>query len=288
MVRCAIRWRAALAALGMAAIAAGCVTDETPFEEAVEDLGRLAVLNGAMVTQVVSADDACGFESAAVRDAAVLTGEPGGLGALELTTEACALELGALEEVISDCSDAETRLGGRVVVWATLRMEGLVTGNPMFPILPQRSDAVSVTLHEARFDHFQVQVDGFTSTVREGSLSGRFSPRLAVGSASGACTVITPNVTVEDLVYYSASLVLEDDEELTHLYLASSNLSAQVGAGADAENTLRGTLLVYDRTFDLARDPPLPLDPEYDPTTFVQGYACTPDLELPVRFDCGT
>ena len=113
-------------------------------------------------------------------------------------------------------------------------------------------DAATVEIVAARFDDFWVKKstsDSFME-IKKGTASGIVRPRLAQAASSGACAVVTPNVTFEGLSLSGAVAHITTPDRDFDVDIKSSNLNAVNGAFSGHVDL--GDLGVADRWADLA------------------------------------
>lgn len=145
-------------------------------------------------------------------------------------------------------------------------------------------DAI-VVRHEAELDGFIVaRSDSKASlALRSGRLAWEGHPRLAVGAATGLCTVPTKELGVAELRFDGAEVFVDSGERRFEVEVPASRLDAQLGRWGDRENELGGELTVWDTAVAVpVSGDAKGLNTDYDAAAFDQGYACTPDLLAPV------
>jgi hypothetical protein len=270
----------------------GCQLERLFPHKVATGAARLSFRNTAILVALVSEDARCGFLSPAVQESAVVVGEIGSAGELVHRVEGCALDLGALKVIRTDCSGHTTSVGGRVVVSAERRVRGVLTGNPESPVIPEGPDAV--TMHfRAEPSDYMVRISNHMSqlTQRSGAFSFTTYPHLAVSKSSGLCAVATPNLTITNLVYEGAVLLVDSGEGSPfEVEVPTSSLTAQLGKYGQQENHLEGSITVWDSKQSVPdlEDAFGNLDPGYDSEEFAAAYACTEDLAVPVRYECAS
>lgn len=285
----AVLTRTGLTALLLAAC--GCQV-ESLFPERVGDgAARLTVRNAGVLLSVINSDTTCGFASDSVADGYTVEGEVGQVGTVTWTVADCEIDFGtdpAAEPVAvdSDCTGAETRVKGRVIVDATRTIEGLLTGNPATPVVPQSPDAVTLTMHAVAFG-YRAEMAGSAASalMKQAVIDVQAGVHLARSASLGVCSIPTSAVTLESLVVTDAAYEIDDGEgHVFDVPVARADITAQVGSYRERENEIGGSITVWDDSVDLAHDPRL--DPEYDPQAFVDSFACVDDLELPIEYTC--
>ena len=245
---------------------------------------------GAIVSLLNDNAD-CGFSSTVVNDAVRLDGEIGREGTASWIVDACRIEIPADDPKVSeDCNGTVWFVSGTVVGSATKSVTGILTGTDETPVIPGGPDAATIRIDNAQFDHFVVKKSTSTKylMMKSGELSATVSPRLAVDSVNGACSVPSKHVTFSNVAYKSAKLHVTTPERDFDVDIASSDISAVHGQVGDKENALWGTINVWG----LDEDVPQPgdhdgLDPEYDLALVDGSFACAEDLAQPISFDCG-
>lgn len=269
--------------VGLVALATGC--PQCAPDRVGTGVAQLTVRNVGMMVSLVNSNTECGFASPAVQQAAAIEGSVGSAGTLTMTVNSCVIDLGEAGRAFpADCNGVASTARGKVTISATRVVEGTLTGVPQTPIIPSSADAVTITITEAVVDDFEVRnlSSDNVLTMLDGSISAVAKPHLAVSESSGACSISLPNVTFSNITYDDATVHLETPDNSFDVPVPTSNLSAQNGAYAGAENELSGTITVFDSAVTISDD----LDPNYDAARFASSYACTPDLEQPVSFQC--
>ncbi len=274
--------------LGAGLVAAGC--SQRPDVMLVGGAARLTVLAVGAVTAAINEDAVCGFANPDVLAKARVEGLPGGRGSVTLTTRACALDLGtARQDLSEDCNGHILWARGRVTVSARRTITGLLTGDPATPVIPDGPDAVTVRILEARADGFEAgstQADA-SLTVEEGTLTAVVRPRLARAASTGLCAVPTPLVSMTDVTWEAARLKIRSGGMTLPLPVQAASLSAHIGRHGRVANRVEGSITVLRQTVSIPSDEDRgELDPGYSERAFLDGYACTPDLQVPVSHVC--
>jgi hypothetical protein len=261
---------------------------------------RLLVQATATATSVLDGNATCGFADAAPDHAPAITGAPGGLGNVTLTSDdACSTTFPASFQLSVDCAGTSTRAGGTfTVASATKSINGFLTGsNP--PVFPVTRDAATLALTNLAFDGWNVfdqpvtgvapavvTITGTVSAVTIAPIAGRSSDdsTAASGATGGAITdvfsVATPVAGVAGLAMATgdATLVLEGKTFI--VTLTDVSVDAFAGAFFDAgafvgDNTIEGSLSVDGEPVTIAT---APLVSPYDQTAFNASYSCNPAL----------
>ncbi len=276
-----------LAASALATQATSCGEDN--FNKGAAGVARVTASSTAALIRAILEDDRCGFAATSVTDAVVVTGEEGSLGAAVYTVRACALDFEADPVVFADCENRETKLFGRVTVTATMSFAGTVTGDRESPVIPRRSDAMTIRLSSAVLDQFAVSFPGADGklTFREGTLEATAHPALAVTNPDGVCTAPTHDMQLTGVRYTDGNAFLETSEESSHLFVLDSDISAQIGKGPGGENTYSGMVNLLGTKVSL---PPegetAELDTEYARASFEAGFVCEHDFQMPIDYEC--
>lgn len=269
--------------VALLAVATGC--PQCAPDRVGPGVAQLTIRNVGSMVSLVNSNAVCGFASPAVLSSPVVEGNVGSAGVLTFTVNQCVIDLGTLGVANpADCNGNSSTARGKFTISATRRIEGTLTGNPQSPIIPSSPDAVTITVTNATFENFEARSEnsGNFLIMKSGSLSAVVKPRLAASASSGACAVSTPNVTFSDIVYTDAQLHLTTPDNSFDVPVPTSNISAQNGVNGGQENTLVGTVTVFESPVTLNGD----LDPDYDAARFVSGYSCHPDLPTPISYQC--
>lgn len=251
-----------------------------------EGVARLTVRNVGAMVSLVSADTACGFAATAVAGAPVIDGAIGSEGTVTWTVTDCEIDLGEDSTISEDCTGGTVTGSGKVTISATKTVGGILTGDATNPVVPGGPDAATITITEATFDNFRVVNSKSENvlTMVSGTIAAVAKPRLAVAASSGACAVATPNVTFSGVAYGAATLYVDTPDNKFDADVTTSDISAQNGVNGAEENSISGTMTVFDSAVDVTGDGAL--DPDYDAADFAAGYACADDLASPESFAC--
>jgi hypothetical protein len=163
-------------------------------------------------------------------------------------------------------------------------LRGYVSGDPLEPIVPTSRDPVTFEL-EATFEDFSLWSDPEINrlTVKTGGLSGRVSPRLAIDTETGACSIATPVAELGDIQWKDAELIVESEGKRFDVSVPSSELAAVNGTRDGVTNRISGTIAVDGETITVDG----PLDPDFDQGRFDASYACLEHMRVPaVESEC--
>lgn len=251
-------------------------------------VARLTMRNVGAVVELVNADEVCGFEAAAVKDAFEVDAEPGKQGCATWKITGCDLDLGPAGDVAYSCDQTATITSGRIVVDATRIICGTVTGDRNQPVVPLGPDAVTVALDRVQFDDFAVEDStGDTKlTWKLGSISAVAKPRLAASESQGICMIPTPNIELSDVRYEDALVHVVAEGRSFEVPVPSSDMIAVNGTHGERENFLGGRITVWGSDQEVGDDGD-GLNPDYNASAFLESYACEEDLALPVNHECG-
>jgi hypothetical protein len=281
--------RLTIASLGLVAALAlgGCQLERFFPEEVGAGVARLSVRNGIKLVQLIDLDDQCGFASESVKYGYKQEGELGGHGRVTWTVEGCELDFGAsLKEVATDCIGSVTSASGSVKITATRTVEGVLTGNPEQPVIPQTPDAVLLKLNASMKD-YEIRLSDRDTAIKfyEGKLDLVVGVHLAQSASLGVCSVPTNDGTIHSLTITDASVhVKNGDSEFDVDTVPLVDIEAQIGAYGEFENYIDGVITVWDTEVNVGADHEL--DDLYDAKEFRAAYECKEDLRLPVTFDC--
>jgi hypothetical protein len=176
---------------------------------------------------------------------------------------------------------------GKAVVSATRTIRGTLTGDREQPVVPLTPDAVELRLDAVTLDHLKVESSDSDAVLTQisGTVSAVARPRLAASDSSGVCMVPTPNLVLSDLRYTDAKVHVVAEGRRFYVDVPTSDVEAVNGRSANAENFLGGQITVWGHGVELPNDDD-GLNPDFDPERFVEGFACTEDLALPVSHEC--
>ncbi len=285
-----------LVLLGALLASAACSLGFLAPEQVGAGIGRLSVVNASALLALISADEACGFAAADVRDAAVLDGEVGAVGTRTLAIEGCALDFPDGVVVSTNCEGERLRASGRATVSGTLSVVGLLTGNPDNPVAPSDPDASRFQL-SATLEDFHVELDGSDNalTVGEGTMLIDARPRLAaLYDYPGICGWASPNIAFDHVGLTGAQVtVASEDLAPFNAEVTTMSVIAQLGVGADGDaNTFEGAIEVDGRRVVIPEEGDEGLDPDFDEAEWVASYAACVDEDgptrplVPVTFEC--
>src|SRR5262249_50689283 len=150
---------------------------------------QLSVFALGTISELIEKDTTCGFSSAAVKQAAQITGNLGDAGGSATFTIAqpCTLQFAAPTAEKTDCNHTATYVSGRALVTGTKAINGYVSGDPNTPIVPTSRDPARIDL-SATLSEFKVWKQGGPNVLlmHNGQISGTVIPRLAIDQTTGA------------------------------------------------------------------------------------------------------
>ncbi len=264
-----------------------CVS-EVPPARLGDGAARLSVNTFAQVVQLIQADTNCGFASDAVLDSAVVEETGGGRGTVTYSVDACTMAFPLDTVVATSCDGVDTKVSGRTTVSGTFSLEGRLTGDRLTPVLPLSPDAATINLTEIDFDHFRVRSDRPEFMMfKSGSFAGSLKPKLAVGESTGACSVPTTNVLMENLRFLSTSEVAisapqgQFDAEIT-----AGEFRAVNGEYEGEVDAFSGSITIGGEVVAVPGEGEHPgLVPGFDLAAHRESLGCIEDLQLPVKYD---
>ena len=252
-----------------------------------QNAARISMRLIGRVASLLEDDTQCGFSSPEVLAGGVFDAPTGDIGSATFRVDRCVLDLPENTVVTTACDGSEGYGRGRLVVSATKRMEGRLTGDLLTPVVPMNDNPVIFDLAVEEFEEFEIAESGTAIRVHRGGMSGRVEPRVAADSAdSGACSFVSDVVRFSNVRWRPSDITLRADEGTFTTSIEDSQLQAVNGYWGGDENTLRGSIVLEDEPYQLPTDPADDgLDPEYDRASFDSAWQCG-TLERPVRFDC--
>lgn len=255
-----------------------------------DGVASLTVRDLGGVLMAVDDDTTCGFASRRVDGNPEVTGALGATGTATWTAQDCVIDLGPeLVELSTDCNGVTTSASGQVTVSARKVVTGRYTGDPATPVIPETPDAATFFIDDATFADFEVTQSnsGDHMRVLDGSLQATVVPQLATDAETGACSVFTPRVSFHDIQWRPSTVEVTSGERVFDVPVGGGSLDATNGAVGDQENSVAGTLTVWNHEHDVALSGlEGGLDPDYDPAVFESSYTCDEALAQPVRFTC--
>ena len=256
-----------------------------------EDVGagaaRLSVRNSVKVISFIDDDTTCGMSSPAVMSAFRQDGELGEVGTVTWTVENCTIDFGPeLVAVSEDCNGAKTLVRGTLVISATKTVQGILTGNPQKPVIPQSPDAVTFAVTASARD-YELQLTDRDSilTMQHADIEVVSHIHLAQSLSLGVCSVDTSEVTLDAISVRDAVYTVNDGEgHIFDVDVPAVDVSGQLGKYGAKENYLEGAITVWDTKVDLNDDHVL--DPDYRADYFQSAFTCRDDLKLPYEYVC--
>jgi hypothetical protein len=249
----------------------------------VQGAASLTVNTLGNLVSALSEDTRCGFKAPDVIATAQVTGELGKNGGEALyTITDCVLEYPEKTEIARDCNGKGTFLEGSARVTGTLRVRGIVTGDPDEPIVPTSTEPAEIHIASAQLTNFTASDDATLNalTVVEGGISGTMNPRMGIDATNGACALSTPVVAFHDVAWTNAKALLHSDGNTFQMTLDGSTLEAQNGSNRGQVNYLKGSITVDGKAHDIPIVGAPLLDPTFNPDTFIASFACTPNLVI--------
>lgn len=276
-----------MAILVASLLAGGCEIERFFPNDVGNGAGRLMVRNSAVLVGLISDDKTCGFANDAVLQAYRQDGELGSLGTVTWSVQDCTLDFGPkLLDQGTDCNGEVKSVSGKVVVTATRVVQGILTGNPEQPVIPQSPDAVTIQISADMTDYLVHLSDKNAQlTVRHGHIAETVSPHLAQSASLGICGVPTTNLTLNSVEVKDALYTVDDNGHIFDVEVPHELVKAQLGSYGGFENWLDGSVTVWDTEVNLTEKDHT-LDPDYTKDVFDASFACTPDLATPVTYEC--
>ena len=274
---------------GLALLVLGTGCEQCAPSLVAQGVSRLTIRNFGSIAQLINTDIKCGFESEAVKNAFVISAEPGEIGTVRYEVKDCLIEFSSREPDLSEnCSGDVIGVAGKVTVSAHRTIRGYLTGDPAQPVIPDGSDAVELEITSAEFENFHV--DSTTGpeymVMLSGKISGKVTPLIAAAADTGVCSIPTGNTLIKDVKYTNAEVRVVADGRDFKVPIATSKLAAVHGQVGAEENTLSGMIQVWDSTETIpTSEEEAGLDPEYDREKHYASFECTKNLALPVRYD---
>jgi hypothetical protein len=278
----------AVAVLASTILVSGCQLERFFPEQVGVNLARLTVRNVGQVTQLISSDTNCGFESPAVMADVTIDGEIGDVGTGTWTVYQCEISHPAKTVISTNCDGDDTSVEGKVVVTAVKTVQGIISGNPENPIIPITPDAATLEIL-AEFENHSVLDSSSEASLKVFSGSAYYfaEPHLAVSQSNGVCSVATSDITIRDVIWQNALVEIDSGTSRFDVEVPRSNFTAQVGEWDGEENTLEGTITVWDTKVDVPGDDVFQgLDPDYKRADFERGFMCKDDLASPLSYEC--
>lgn len=278
-------------------VVSGCQLERLFPEEVGLGAARLTIQNAGNLLALIDADDVCGFANPDVLANYVVDGVPGSPGTVTWTVTDCALDFGAdLKVVGTDCQGGATGASGSAIVNASRTVAGKLTGDPGTPVIPLSADSVTLSLSADVLDYrilgpggpakpTTAQSDVSTLRMQRGIIEVEARVHLAQSAGLGVCSVATPALSVDAVRVRDAIYEIDSAGRNFTVPVSSAELSAQVGAYQERENRIVGSIKVWEANVAVNEQP---LDPSYDAKGFVDSFACKPDLQMPLSYECLT
>ena len=252
-----------------------------PLEQKLADgAAKLTIQNVGSVVAAFASDTRCGFVSAAVKGAPGIAGAIGRDGGRVTYTIAspCEIDLSTVA-VDADCNGLRKGMSGRARLTGSLAIDGRLTGDTSEPVIPSRRDAVAI---DFRIEMIGARVQGEESMEVTGVVTGSMHPRLALDSATGACSIETPVVAFENIAWGSGTTAtLYTGSSSIAMQIGGSSLDAQSGWTESRENHLSGSIVVGSESFAIPINGAPVLDPSYDRAAYAATWSCLDNLRVP-------
>lgn len=280
--------RLAVAACALAAT--GCPIEQLFPGQVAMGVARLSARDLATLVSAIADDTRCGFSSDLVQRNPLLDGAIGRDGAITFRVDRCTIDFGQATTVSTDCNGVSLIASGSVTVSGSQTIRGHLTGNPAQQVIPAAADAVEIKL-DVNFDGYQVRASNADNglLIKKGRATLIARPHLAVSASLGVCAIAGSDLTIENIVYADAQLVVDQGDSSFEAPVPRSDFGVQVGRWGDRENTLWGSLTVWDSAIALpVKDDPGGLDPDYHRAEFERSMECTEDIAVPVNYLCGS
>jgi len=245
---------------------------------------RLSVKTFGTIAGIVNADTTCGFASSTA--VPTVTGNPGAAGQISLAITDCTITLPANTALAADCSGNATTVGGSFTVSGTKVVQGVLSGSsdPATAVIPASDTPATLTLTITTTD-FSVASGENSIAYSSGTISGALSPRTALSTETGACSVTTPSATIADLTLTGANATLVSPSGSFGLVITSADLDATNGTIGATTNALAGSVTLDGEAYTVPSDG-AGLDPAYAQAAFDAAWQCHPELSDPVSFTC--
>lgn len=250
---------------------------------------RLAVQNFGMVASLLESDTNCGFSSKEVLESVVTDSPPGTEGTATVTVTDCTMNFPENTVITTDCDGNRTFASGTVTVSGTKALSGRLTGGIETPAIPLTDSPVTITLDAIRFENFRIQSESRVEfmTNQSGSLSGSLQIRTAVGADTGACSVPTSMVRMNDLSFADAEILVNSPSGTFQSTINASNIRAVNGTWENDSNFVGGSITLDDTEYTIADLPDgTALNSSFDQALFDASWQCGDELRLPVSFEC--
>jgi hypothetical protein len=252
----------------------------------VDSAARLGVVTIGTLASILDQDEECGFASDKALQTASVNAAPGTRGRLTLTVTDCELDFGETLTLPPDCAGVSRTIDGRVVVSGTKIVEGLITADPLVPIIPLSAQPVTLQI-EAEVEELRVGTtrDDNALFVESGVMSGTVRPKLFIGADTGVCSVASPNADFADVRFADAALLIISPTGSFDVAVDEASLSATSGITDLGENLLRGTVTVDGQSRAVPSDD-RGLDPSFDAARFEESYSCSRAFATPLSDRC--
>jgi len=250
-------------------------------------VARLTVDAIGLVAKLVESDTECGFQSPAVLDAMHIEKDVNGRGHAEWSVTSCTMRFPEKMVVSSSCDGGHAMASGRVTVTAQKRIAGRITGHSVNPVLPLDDRPAEIVLESIVFEGFRADSSTRPESLhlKNGVASARITPRTAKSLSTGACSVVTPNARVDDIVVTEADAQLRAAQGAFNVHIDSAALTAVNGVFDAEQNVFEGEIVVDGETYALPVDGDEGLAPGFDAALFTDAWtACESDVVKPVEY----
>jgi len=251
-----------------------------------EGAARLVIQTVGTVAGMINADSDCGFDN--LIDQAFpseVVGDNGELGHMSWETENCVLGSASEQVYATDCIDGVTYQQGFADITASRTVYGerehvYLVVDSVKPLHPQSIDVFLTDVVLDDFVTFAVAAGADAPpgklTIHSGVLSAVVHPSLGeMDSDRGRFMIPTPVADIEEAVLRDAVATLWSDGKTFDVVIDEARLSAINGSIDGQANQLSGYIYINGVRKELGT---MPLNPDYDQTTFDASYVCTEDL----------
>ncbi|MEE2960464.1 MAG: hypothetical protein VYA34_06945 [Myxococcota bacterium] len=232
-----------------------------------------------------NADEACGFASPEVKEQYEKVGTIGYAdGTVTWSTQRpCEFNFPEKTEIFEDCSGNKTFFKGAVTLTGKKVVEGILTGDPETPVIPNSHLPAQLSI-SASFNDFELTVSNSDKSLyyESGSVSGTLTPRMMLDSTTGACSVSTPNAGYSEVKLQNIKGIIDSSGSRFDINIDKANLYAASGEYEPNSNFLDGTVTINRETYLVPQNrDDMILDPDYNVDIFKAGYDCHETAALP-------
>ena len=203
----------------------------------------------------------------------------------------CVFDFEKSTNILDDNQKILGTLSGKVTLSGHKTIDGYLTNNDAFPVIPEGEDSLQLDFSRVIFENFQAKIPGASKdmSIIKGSLSFALLIHLARSESLNLCSIPLPNLTFKNIVYDANQETLVKLPGLFGDYqvdIHASDLEAQQNTYKDHTNFLQGHMVLWGNNSIQVPSDRLGLDPSFKANAFAEDIQSITDLDKPASYDC--